>query len=389
MVLRRAAASREEAAAGEGSGTNRHERFCRFQTLSPVSKSHQRKKNEDTMSNISQSGLRARSINLPVSTMLAGIGAVLALSAPSVALAQGKLCPVTFSVTSTETLGALQITTTYAAASALGDITGCTVAPTGADDVLVDPIGNDAIIGYADTTGFTGPALFATCQFLVTNDADPDPLAANFLVTIDDASDTGVPPGAENPTIGVAVGACVPAGSCSATPATGCKLPFAAGKSQLKFKDNADNTKDQGQFQWKSGSATLLSEFGTPLDAGETYSWCVYNAGALVRGSDVPAAGDCDGKPCWKAAGTTGFQFKGDVEGIAQIKLKEGVDGKAQVQVKAKSKAGNFASPTLPLSTNVVSQLVIDNGMTTTCFQATFTTPSKNDIASYGSKSLD
>lgn len=338
------------------------------------------------MSKFTAGGIRARSLNLPVGAVLAGLGAAFVLAAPSMALAQGKLCPVEISVTSTETIGALQITADYAAAAALGDIVDCTVAPTGLDDVDVDDVANDVVLGYADSTGFTGPALFATCYFKVNNEADPAPVAGNFSISLDDASNTDVPPDPITPTLGVTVGACVPSGSCSFTPATGCKLPFASGKSQLKFKDNADNTKDQGQFQWKSGSATLLTEFGTPLDSGETYSWCLYDGGELVRGSDVPAAGDCDGKPCWKAAGTTGFQFKGDVEGIAQIKLKSGADGKAQVQVKGKSKVGNFETPTLPLSTNVVSQLVIDNGMTSTCFQSTFTAPSKNDVASYGSK---
>ena len=338
------------------------------------------------MSNNIESGFRARSLNLPVGKMLAGLGAALFLAAPSTALAQGKICPVTFSVTSNETLGALQITADYAAVSALGDITDCTIVPTGVTDVLVDAPGNSATMGYADTTGFTGPALFATCHFKVTNDADPAPVAGDFSVTVDDASDTGVPPGAENPTIAVAVGACVPSGSCSYEPATGCALSTQAGKSKLSFKDNADNTKDQGQYQWKSGAATLLPAFGDPLTPGETFSWCVYSNGTLVRGSDVPSSGTCDGKDCWKATGTTGFQFKGDVEGIAQIKLKAGEAGKASVAVKAKSKLGNFLSPTLPLSTNVVSQLVIDNGVTTTCFQSSFTAPSKNDVASYGSK---
>lgn len=338
------------------------------------------------MSNITESGLRARSMNLPVGKVLAGLGAALFLAAPSTALAQGKVCPVTFSVSSATELGALQITADYAAASALGDILDCTVEPTGTTDVLVDAMANDATIGYADTTGFTGPALFATCIFKVTNEADPAPLAANFSVTVDDASNADIPPTAENPTIAVAVGACVPSGSCSYEPATGCVLPTQTGKSKLSFKDNADNTKDQGQYQWKSGAATLIGAFADPVTAGETFSWCVYSNGTLVRGSDVPSAGTCDGNPCWKAAGTTGFQFKGDVEGIAQIKLKAGEAGKASVAVKAKSKLGNFLSPTLPLSTNVVSQLVIDDGVAPICFQSTFTAPTKNDVASYGSK---
>lgn len=335
-----------------------------------------------------ESGIRARSFQFSSGKLLVGLGAALVLAGPSTALAQGKLCPVTFSVSSNETIGALQITTDYSSATALGDLTSCTIAQAGTVDSLVDELGDSATMGYADTTGFTGPDLFATCYFKVTDENDPAPVAGDFLVNVDDASDTDVPPNPISPAIDVAVLDCVPSGSCPFEPSTGCRTPFVTGKSQLQLKDNADNSKDKGKFQWKAGSATTLLDFNDPLTAGETYSWCLYDDGALVRGSDVPSAGTCGTKPCWKATGTKGFQFKGDKEinGVAQIKLKEGVDGKAQVQVKAQSKLGNFVSPTLPLSTNVVSQLVIDDGVAPLCFEATFTAPKKNDAAQYKSK---
>lgn len=327
------------------------------------------------MSKLISSGFRARSIQF--------LGAAFVLAAPSVALAQGKLCPVEISVTSGETIGALQLTVDYAALAAVGDITGCTIVQAGITDVLTNPAGDETTLGYADTAGFTGPASFATCFFKVNNAADPDPIDGNFNITVDDASDTDVPPNTITPTVVAAVGACVPSGSCSATPETGCKTPFTTGKSQVQVKNNADDTKDQGKFQWKAGSATDISEFADPTTAGETWSWCLYDDGALISGVDVPSGTG------WAAAGSTGFQFKGDSNGVAKLKVKAGDDGKAQVQVQAKSKLGNYSAPAPAFTGPVVSQVVIDDGVAPVCYQATFTAPKVNDGTKGQYKSKD
>lgn len=328
------------------------------------------------MSKHPSSGIRARSIQI--------LGAAFVLAAPSMALAQGKLCPVEIAVTSGDTVGALQLTVDYAALTAVGDITDCTILPSGLTDVVPNPAGDSTGLGYADTTGFTGPASFATCYFKVNNDADPDPVPGDFSVIVDDASDNDVPPNPITPTVGVAsVGACVPSGSCSFTPETGCKTPFTAGKSQVQVKNNADDTKDQGKFQWKAGSATDISEFADPTTAGETYSWCLYDNGELISGVDVPSGSG------WAAAGSTGFQFKGDTNGVAKIKVKAGVDGKAQIQVQAKSKLGNYSAPAPAFTGPVVSQVVIDDGVAPVCYQATFTAPKVNDSTKGQYKSKD
>lgn len=323
------------------------------------------------MSKIQFRGRSGRSPRVVLGLAVAGV-----LAVPAAALAQAMLCPVQFQVTSSETLGALQITTDYASASALGDLVQCSFLQSGATDAQIDAIDNTATLGYANATGFTGPATFASCLFRTVGDTAP--VSGDFLVNIDDATDTDAPANDVSPTVTATVGACVPSGSCAYTPETGCKLPTVAGKSKLLFKNNADNTKDQAQFQWKSGAATLVTEFADPLTAGETWSWCTYDNGVLVHGSDVAA-----GAVGWAATGTTGFQFKGDVEGVSQIKAKAGVDGKAQILVKAKSKLGNFVSPTLPFATPTVGQLVIDDGVTSVCFQTTAGVPKKNDAVMF------
>ena len=43
-----------------------------------------------------------------------------------------------------------------------------------------------------------------------------------------------------------------------------------------------------------------------------------------------------------------------------------------------------FQSPALPLSGSVLEQVVVRDGMTSTCFQSTAGTPSKNDASAFG-----
>lgn len=323
----------------------------------------------------------------PASLMLAGLGAAFLTVAPTPSFAQARVCTVDFSVSNATDLKALQFDVDYAAATASGDFgtdpADCVFADeTGLADVLVNTTSDDMTVGWTNTTSFNGPGSFVSCRFDVTG---ADPVAGNFVVSVVDAAEGPGQPADPMPTMGVSV-SCVDAGSCSLTPVTGCRVSTAAGKSSLSFKDDAtDDAKDQGKFQWKSGEATVVGDFGDPVGGAATYSWCVYEDGALVRGSDVPAGGTCGTKPCWKAAGTSGFGFKGDVAGIGSIKMKAGADGKAQVQVQGKSKAGNFSSPALPLSGEVLSQFVISSGE---CFEAEMGTASKNDAASYSAKGV-
>jgi cysteine-rich repeat protein len=354
--------------------------------------------------------------NLILTRVAFGAAALVAVASPAVA---GRECTVQFSVTSATSLGALQFSVDYAAAGDVGDFAagGCTIVPAGISDVDVDQSTDDLGIGWASTSAFNGPGVFATCAFIVPDDASTDPVAGDFPISINDASTASAPPAPANPTMVAAVTGCVAStpeclngiledgeecddgnadggdgcgptcastGSCSSEPLAGCKVPTVIEKSKLSFKNDASDlssdVKDQGQYQWKSGAATDVSEFEDPTTAGETWSWCVYDDGVVVKGVDVPSGAG------WAAAGTTGFQFKGDVGGVAQIKLKAGVSGKASVAVKAKSKLGNFHAP-LPLSASgtIVSQLVKE-GLSTACFQSTAGTPSKNDASSFGAK---
>jgi cysteine-rich repeat protein len=169
---------------------------------------------------------------------------------------------------------------------------------------------------------------------------------------------------------------------CTPAPLVGCRTA-AAGKSQLQLKDKAPDTKDQGQWKYSRGAATAKADFGTPL-VGTGYQLCIYANGALVSRAAIPASGTCAGKPCWKE-NAKGFQYKdkdATPEGVTQLKLKEGVAGKSQIQVKLKG--ANVDTPDLPLALPVRVQIKNSEGV---CWETTHSAPaSKNDDVQYKDK---
>jgi hypothetical protein len=355
------------------------------------------------------------------SRALLGVGAALiGLGAASSAFAQTS-CPVTFAINNAATPEAVQFEVAITpAAAAQGDFTACSVIPSGILDFNTD--GNTLELGWAtDSVAFAGPGDFAVCTF--TGPGAVTVLPADFSsIALLDCTESANPvtPCAPAPTFAVAIGTCsvcgngtvepgeqcettdprcnpdcTLAGNCTDQPVLGCKVSAAVAKSKLQLKDNVadplDNTKDSGQYQWKSGALTDVSEFKDPVNtAGVDYRLCVYDADGLVAAHEVPSQGTCDGKPCWKASGSTGFQYgnkNGAVDGISQVKLKAGDAGKSSVSMKLKSKTGEFVSPPLPLTVpSVRAQLIVDDGVTPVCFETTLAAPTKNEPKQYSAK---
>ena len=169
---------------------------------------------------------------------------------------------------------------------------------------------------------------------------------------------------------------------CTPTPLVGCRTAASA-KSQLQLKDKAPDTKDQGQWKYSRGAATVKADFGTPL-VDTDYQFCIYANGSVVSRAFIPAGGTCAGKPCWKA-NAKGFQYKdkdATPAGVTQLKLKEGVDGKSQIQVKLKG--DNVDMPDLALALPVRVQIKNSAGI---CWETTHSAPaSKNDDLQYKDK---
>ena len=160
---------------------------------------------------------------------------------------------------------------------------------------------------------------------------------------------------------------------CPLAPAS-CRNPFSGGRAQIQLTDRSPDDKDQLAWKWLAGSATTKLEFGDPLGADD-YGLCLYDDTNGLRASLLaPFGGICAGKPCW-ADKPTGFAYKDkDLTpfGLAQIVLKAGADGKAQIQVKGKGR--DLPMPSL---LSVVPPLTVQlrNLTSGLCWSATYSAP--------------
>jgi hypothetical protein len=77
----------------------------------------------------------------------------------------------------------------------------------------------------------------------------------------------------------LAVTAGAPAGAaCGPTPAAGCKQPFTAGRSSLKFvQTGRTDPDDVYTWKWNFGAQTEIADFGFPT-ASTGYALCIYDA---------------------------------------------------------------------------------------------------------------
>jgi hypothetical protein len=161
---------------------------------------------------------------------------------------------------------------------------------------------------------------------------------------------------------------------CSAAPLTGCLDTTSA---SLLVKNSTDTSKNQIQWKWSKGAATVPADLGDPTTT-MPYYFCIYSPGNAGPGHLVSEAKVSPSATNWALAGTTGFKYKdktGAQGGVTGMSLKTGLDGKASVQVK--SKGASIAMPMLPLTEPVIAQLQ-NNG--NKCWTHTFTDPAaKND----------
>jgi len=176
--------------------------------------------------------------------------------------------------------------------------------------------------------------------------------------------------------------------TCAALPAVGCRV---AGASQAQLLDKDGGAKDRFLWKWLKGEATDLAAFSDAVGGAASYRVCLYDASASPQPRlDVGASagGMCGEAPCWQATGTTGYRYKdkaGVSDGLSVMKLKSGVAGKAKVIAKAKGES--LTLPGLPLTIPVVVQLLVDDGLTSDCWQSTFSDlPKKNEATKFKAK---
>jgi hypothetical protein len=161
-------------------------------------------------------------------------------------------------------------------------------------------------------------------------------------------------------------------------------------KGSIQLTNSGDVTKSSAKWKWTVGAATTLADFRDPVNGTAEYRFCLYDGSGRSQpllASAILAGGMCGTKPCWKATGTTGFSMANKLalpDGITKIKLGAGVAGKAKVQVDGKG--ANLPVPSLPLVLPVTAQLLIHDGVGTTCFQTTYNAAAVNDGAKFKAK---
>ena len=173
-------------------------------------------------------------------------------------------------------------------------------------------------------------------------------------------------------------------------PAASCFLQAQPLAASVAIRDRTDDAGDQLQWTWGRGAATTLADLGNPLDAATRFELCVYDAsgnGQPLRAARIAGGDTCGTKPCWRAVGTTGYQYasKGNAESITQLQLKSGAAGRSQV--KLKGRGATLAPPDPSLVPPVTVQLVGSDGVATRCWQTTFATGvTRNDDEQFRAK---
>ncbi len=166
---------------------------------------------------------------------------------------------------------------------------------------------------------------------------------------------------------------------CAPTPSPSCRHALSA---RLTLVSKDDHTRDKLSFVWSRGQSTALWEIADPLSTA-AYRLCLYADDALVLNADVPAGGDCSGKPCWSEQPGKGYKFKDKTstnDGIQGIRLKASLKNRTSVQ--AKGRGDLLTDLALPLAEPVVAEL--HNVETGVCFASSYAGPEirKNDAGS-------
>jgi cysteine-rich repeat protein len=192
-------------------------------------------------------------------------------------------------------------------------------------------------------------------------------------------------------------GACVPDDATTCDPclvcdgASGCVVPGiiypcqdpGPGKSSLTIgRDALDPADDSVRWKWKSQTPVDLNEFGAPAVSTEL-TLCIYDGDGLVLSSTIPAAGTCNGKPCWevKTKNATFSDKSAAADGITSLKVKEGKTG----QIQLRGKGLGLGAPGLPLSGSASVRLIRSDG--TPCWEAAFSQSTTNTDTRFKGKS--
>jgi hypothetical protein len=155
---------------------------------------------------------------------------------------------------------------------------------------------------------------------------------------------------------------------CTLAPQAGCKLPFVAHQSTLRFAETQSDPDTIFTWRWRQGSQTTLGDFGDPL-ATTAYVLCLYDGSARAQ----PVVADAAEPQGWKAL-FNGFSYlvRGE-HPLRKLVLRAGDDGHAKILGHGDT---TTVQSVLPFTMPVLVQLQASNGQ---CWETDFATPARND----------
>jgi CSLREA domain-containing protein len=175
---------------------------------------------------------------------------------------------------------------------------------------------------------------------------------------------------------------------CPHLPRVDCQ-PALGERSRLALKSvAAHHTRDKLSWSWVGSAPVPVGDFADPVGDAANYALCVYDGTGLprLRALRAPAGGTCGKAPCWRST-SSGFTYTDpllDPDGLRKIVLSTGgAAGKAKITVQGK---GANLGLSLPIAAPVRMQLVHSGGAPT-CWDATFSTSTRNDGETFNARS--
>jgi hypothetical protein len=159
---------------------------------------------------------------------------------------------------------------------------------------------------------------------------------------------------------------------CAPAPLVGCKLPFAAHQSTMRFAETVSDPDTIFSWLWRPGSRTTLAQFGDPL-TGTDYVLCIYDHSVRAQ----PVVADVAEPQGWKAIHNGFFYIVRHPHPLRRLVLRAGEDGKASIFAHGNSET---VLSVLPFTVPVLVQLQAGNGE---CWETDFSTPVRNDAREF------
>lgn len=163
--------------------------------------------------------------------------------------------------------------------------------------------------------------------------------------------------------------------------AIGCQVP-ASRKSALVIKDSVLDSGDKVTWKWKG--ETTLADIGNP-SASTALTFCVGDAiGRVVFSANVPAAGICGARNCWRAT-KNGYRYLDPEltpDGIRGVAFRASSDIGS---ITLEGSGVNLRSGELPVQLPVVARVLRSDA--SMCWESVLLNASRNDIGSLRVKS--